>query len=211
MAFKEKIKVVAFIGVKEHSQRLKGKNKKEFCGKPLFLWSVEQALQCKFIEEVIVATDDREVENIMTPYCKENHKLKIIILPKNLTQPNSLIENTILYCFRDYSADTIIILLQPTSPLRTIEDIKVCYNYFTQSKIENLVPAYRVDEFNFKLYGTIFICRLANLILNKRFIGNRRFLNVYLTPKERTSDIDIASDFEIVEGIMRKRLEEKGK
>ncbi|MDO6691932.1 acylneuraminate cytidylyltransferase family protein [Aliiglaciecola sp. 3_MG-2023] len=54
-------KIVALLPMKANSTRVKGKNFREFCGKPLFRWILDSLLAVEEIDEVIINTDAREI------------------------------------------------------------------------------------------------------------------------------------------------------
>lgn len=55
------MKVVALLPMKANSERVKGKNFKDFCGKPLFLWMLDTLLSVDEIDYVIINTDARDI------------------------------------------------------------------------------------------------------------------------------------------------------
>lgn len=55
---------LAIITARGGSKRIPGKNKKEFCGKPILLYSVEAALKSGVFDEVMVSTDDEEIARL---------------------------------------------------------------------------------------------------------------------------------------------------
>jgi len=54
-------KVVALLPMKANSERVRGKNFREFCGKPLFRWMLDTLLEVPEIDQVIINTDARQV------------------------------------------------------------------------------------------------------------------------------------------------------
>lgn len=61
-------KIVALLPMKANSQRVKGKNFREFCGKPLFRWILDTLLAVEEIDQIIINTDARHIlaENGLT-------------------------------------------------------------------------------------------------------------------------------------------------
>lgn len=57
----EAYKAVALLPMKGHSERVKGKNFRNFAGKPLFRWILETLLEVELIEKVVINTDAREI------------------------------------------------------------------------------------------------------------------------------------------------------
>jgi CMP-N-acetylneuraminic acid synthetase len=56
-----KYKVVALLPMKANSERVRGKNFREFCGKPLFRWMLDTLLQVDEIDRVVINTDARQI------------------------------------------------------------------------------------------------------------------------------------------------------
>ena len=54
-------RVVALLPMKAHSERVSGKNFRDFCGKPLFRWVLDALLSVEEIERVVINTDAREI------------------------------------------------------------------------------------------------------------------------------------------------------
>lgn len=54
-------KIVALLPMKANSTRVKGKNFRDFCGKPLFRWILDSLLEVKEIDTVVINTDAREI------------------------------------------------------------------------------------------------------------------------------------------------------
>ena len=57
----EKLRIVALLPMKAHSERVMGKNFKDFCGKPLFRWILDSLISIKAIDQIIINTDARDL------------------------------------------------------------------------------------------------------------------------------------------------------
>lgn len=57
----ERLKLVALLPMKANSVRVKGKNFRDFCGKPLFRWILDTLLEVKEIDRVVINTDARHI------------------------------------------------------------------------------------------------------------------------------------------------------
>ena len=55
------MKIVALLPIKANSVRVKGKNFRDFCGKPLFRWVLDTLLEVKEIDQVVINTDARQI------------------------------------------------------------------------------------------------------------------------------------------------------
>ena len=60
--------VLAIIPARAGSKRLPGKNMRLMHGKPLILWTVEEALKSQYIDSLIVSTDDKDVVQAVKPF-----------------------------------------------------------------------------------------------------------------------------------------------
>lgn len=116
-------KILAIVPARGGSKGVKRKNIRELSGKPLIAWTIEQAVSCKYIDKVIVSTDDNEIANISEKYGAEVPFLR----PKDLSLDKSKMVDVVLHALSVINKGStfydLFMLLQPTSPLRTIEDI----------------------------------------------------------------------------------------
>ncbi len=62
------MKILAYIPARSGSTRIKNKNIKNFLGKPLIAYTIEQALACDFIDRIIVDTDSLKIAKIAEKY-----------------------------------------------------------------------------------------------------------------------------------------------
>ena len=117
-------KLLAIIPARGGSKGLPGKNIKELCGKPLIAWTIEQARSCSNIDRILVSTDDREIAEVAKKYGAEVPFMRPPELASDSAATIDVIFHTIHWLKKceDYQAEYIL-LLQPTSPLRTSGDI----------------------------------------------------------------------------------------
>lgn len=129
---------LAIIPARGGSRELKNKNILKFDGKPLIYWTVRSAQKSKFIKNIIISTDSKKIAKI----CK---KLKCdvpVLRPKKISSSRTLMLEVIKYELNrvklkdKYDA---VILLQPTSPLRTSKDIDRACKTFIRNKADSLV------------------------------------------------------------------------
>jgi len=113
-------KFLAVIPARAGSQQVKNKNIKNFCGYPLFIWSIAAALQSKFIDTIAVSSNYNNLEDMYLKYCNSNKKIRWIKRPEYLCGPESTTESCLIHTIgslQDQNFD-FVITLQPTSPLR---------------------------------------------------------------------------------------------
>ena len=131
--------MLCVIPARGGSKGIINKNIRNFAGKPLVAWSIEQALCCKLIERVIVSTDNEEIAEIARQYGAEIPFLR----PKELSQDTSPTEPVLIHAVDElgkahYQPDAVI-LLQPTSPIRNEGRLKEAIELFKGKKADSLV------------------------------------------------------------------------
>ncbi len=116
-------KVLALIPARAGSKGLPGKNIRPFCGKPLLQWSVEHGLSSRYVDKVLVSTDSEDFAAIARKGGAEVPFLR----PGDLASDTAASVDVILHAV-DYLEGmgekfSLLVLLEPTSPLRKPEDI----------------------------------------------------------------------------------------
>ncbi|MBN1405550.1 MAG: acylneuraminate cytidylyltransferase family protein [Candidatus Omnitrophica bacterium] len=114
--------ILAIIPARGKSKGIPGKNIKMFSGKPLIAWTIQEAKKVKCIDRIVVSTDDKKIAQIAKRYSAEIPFLR----PKNLAKDNTPTIDVVMHFLRTMETclPDIIILLQPTSPLRSSDDIE---------------------------------------------------------------------------------------
>jgi len=196
-------KVVAVIPARKGSKRLPGKNKRMFYGKPLICWTIEEAQKCEFLDEIIISTDDEDIIELCQKYYEDN-RIKLHKLPSECTQDNSKPEESAINTLRNYPNDTIVIWLQPTSPLRSKEDIIGCYEEYMKIK-KPLTTCTLTEPKRFSFNGAVYIISLDKIRESMYVEGSVEWL--YIMPQERSVDIDTLEEFELAEKLMKKEKE----
>lgn len=105
---------LAIIPARGGSKRLPRKNVLDLAGKPLIAWTIEAALKSKYICKVIVTSDDEEILEISMQFGAETIKR-----PEELASDTATTFDAIKHTIDNLKAYDYIVLLQPTSPLRT--------------------------------------------------------------------------------------------
>jgi CMP-N,N'-diacetyllegionaminic acid synthase len=138
-----KKKIVAIIPARKGSKRIKNKNIRLFNGKPLIEWTIAAAKKSKFVDEIYITTNDEKVKII----AKKN-KIKIINRPRHLANsfimPDYAIKHAYLQINKDFD---YIIMLHPTSPLRTSKNIDNAVKDIINSKADSLLSVHEESPF----------------------------------------------------------------
>jgi CMP-N-acetylneuraminic acid synthetase len=195
-------RIVAIIPARRDSKRLEGKNKRLLMGKPLICWTIECAMTVDSIDEIIVTTNDDDIIEIAQQYWRDG-RIKIVRRPEELALDDSNVIDVIFDAIDGYGESTIVILLQPTSPLRTSKDIEDCLKIYIQNTPHRPVVSFTQEPWS-KLNGVVYVASLGFLNEYKMFMGSK-YIHHYLMDPERSIDIDTIEDFEKVENFMKKK------
>ncbi len=224
--------MIAIVPARGGSKGLPKKNTKEMMGKPLIAYTIEAALNSKHVSEVIISTDDHDIYDIAEKYGAK----KTFLRPKELAKDDSLAIDNYIYTIEKlnkefgYSINEFIVL-QPTSPLRSSDDIDKAINLFKEKEADSIVSCteehhpitwhkYLKEDGSFEgifadniqnrqsnrpsFYpnGAIFVFKL-DLIKCKKYYSDKSF--AYIMERENSVDIDTIQDFDYAEFIMGKR------
>ena len=124
------MKNIAIIPARSGSKGLHDKNIKDLCGKPLIAYSIEAAMQSKEFDEIMVSTDSPAYANIAQEWGATVPFLRSKETSSDTASSWEMVEEVLNnYKKKGVSYDTFC-LLQPTSPLRTADDIKGAYDLY---------------------------------------------------------------------------------
>lgn len=127
--------ILAFIGARAGSKGLENKNILDLAGKPLIAWTVEASLASKYVDRTIVSTDSQRIAQI----AKEAGADVPFLRPAELATDESLLDVAMQHCREWLSRNEqksydYILLLQPTSPLRTALHIDEAIRYYFENE-----------------------------------------------------------------------------
>jgi CMP-N,N'-diacetyllegionaminic acid synthase len=222
--------VLGLILARGGSKGIARKNIKNLCGKPLIAWSIEIAQNADSVEKVVVSTDDEEIAEIAQKYGAEVPFLR----PAELAQDDTPSMAPVLHALEQLPKFEMILLLQPTSPLRTTTDIdgifKMCQerkapaavsicesskhpnwmfscgNDGTLSPFTDNPIAMRRQDLDkiYTLNGSLYLAKTDWIQDNRSFLSPETV--GYLMPPERSLDIDTMFEWSLVEFLMSKNL-----
>ncbi len=219
---------VAIIPARGGSKRLPRKNVLDLNGKPLIAYSIETGLNSKYIDKVIVSSDDTEILNIAKVFGADTIKRPDELASDTATSFDAIkhtIENTNKY---DY-----IVLLQPTSPLRTTINIDEAIELLDKKDADAIVSVCEMEhsplwsdtlddnlsmngflkdevlnkrsqdlEPYYRLNGAIYVCKIDKLLNEKTFLLKKDIF-AYKMDRESSVDIDEEIDFKIAKILIK--------
>lgn len=114
-------KIVALLPIREHSERVKNKNFRDLCGKPLYQWILNTLLSCKCIERVVIDTDSEE-------FIKELHELypdiQTILRPEEIRGGHVSMNRVIAYDMSVCTDSEFFLQTHTTNPLLSKKSIQ---------------------------------------------------------------------------------------
>jgi len=215
-------KIYAIIPARGGSKGIPKKNIIDFDGYPLIYHSINFAKQSKLVDEVIVSTDSHEIKKIA-----EEYNSSTVDRPENISRDDSSTELAIKHIINEFNihSDSIIVLLQPTSPIRPIGvldkmlvdfinenfdsmvSISPCHPLNWKLKSDELICQYdyknrpmrqqfKKDDFIYDENGSIYIFNPKLIIKNNNRLGGKIGYEIF--PEEYGHQIDTFLDLEIL-------------
>lgn len=195
--------LLAIIPARAVSTRLRGKNTRLFCGKPLIAYSIIQAKKHPLIDRVIVDTESPEIAQIAKQYGAEVPYLR----PERLATAIAEVSDAVLLLLRRLKKEeqyepTHIVLLQPTSPLRAPEDIQACWDAMQTTGAPRVFTVFQTVITPIP-NGGVYLLKTSVFLKEKKIY--RAQSETVLVPRWRSVDIDDAEDFVVGEYLYRAR------
>ncbi|MPQ43500.1 cytidylyltransferase domain-containing protein [Clostridium tarantellae] len=139
-------RILAVIPARAGSKGIKDKNIIDLCGKPLIAYSIESALDSKYIDKIVVSTDGENIAKIAREWGAEVPFLR----PDYLSHDKAKSIDVLLHCIEE--VETLgekfdyVVLLQPTQPLRKSFHIDEAIELIVKENADNLVSICKVKE-----------------------------------------------------------------
>lgn len=224
--------MIAIIPARGGSKGLPGKNILPLCGKPMIAYTIEVAKQSKYIDHIIVSTDDQAIADVALVYGAEVPFLRPAYLASDTAQAVDNYIYTIERLSKEWKTPIEeFVVLQPTSPLRIVEDIDGAIEEFVNKKADSVISytpeahpvswhkylnednsfvdifdssiANRQDHrVSYYPNGAVYVFRFS-IIKERKYFTDKSY--AYIMPRSRSVDIDYKDDFEYVKFLMSKR------
>ena len=220
--------ILAIIPARGGSKGVSRKNIRNVAGKPLLAWTIVEATKSKYIDRVILSSEDSEIIRVAEEWGCEVP----FVRPIELAQDDTPGIEPVIHAIQSLQDYDYVVLLQPTSPLRTYTDIDACLELCIKSQSSSCVSVTEPDKSPYwmfkltsdkklrpliesgelacrrqdlqKVYavnGAVYVSDCTYLLKEKSLIGNDTI--AYEMPRERSLDIDTEFDLKICEIIMR--------
>ena len=143
------MKIISIIPARGGSKSIPKKNLIDFLGVPLISKTIHQSLASQKVNRTIVSTDNKEISDV-----SKKNGAEVIRRPNNISGDEATTESALLHVLdvlkqqENYIPD-IVILLQPTSPLRKKKDIDCSIEKFISENADSLISGSKFEDFLF--------------------------------------------------------------
>ena len=212
------------------SKGLPGKNIRNLCGKPLIAYSIDIARAFVSDEDICVSTDSPEIIEAVEKYGLKVPFVRPAELATDTASSNDVLVHAVNFFANQGKEYKRLVLLQPTSPLRTVDDVQGAINLYhpdidmvvsvTRSHApavlctdnsegfvqlyfnKNAVGRQAVPEM-YEYNGAVYVINVVSLL--EKGLGCFTKSVKFVMNKENSIDIDDIYDFTLVESIMKVR------
>ncbi|MBM3565935.1 MAG: acylneuraminate cytidylyltransferase family protein [Alphaproteobacteria bacterium] len=217
--------VLGVIPARGGSKRLPGKNLLPVAGRPMIAWTVAAARDSKYIDRLIVSTDDPRIAETARGLGVEVPFLR----PAELSSDTATSEDVLIHALDSVGGDfALAVLLQPTSPLCQTEDIDgairacvaaeapACVSVHVPAKplawlmtkndagcLRRIFAAGQVPEPAYLPNGAAFVVDIAAFRRDRTFYPGAAV--PYVMPADRSIDIDTETDLAVAEALLQRR------
>ncbi len=212
--------VLALITARGGSKGLPGKNIAPVLGRPLIDFSIAAARAARGIDRVVLSTDDESIAAVARSAGCEVPFMR----PAHLATDRASSMDVVLHALDTLPAFDLVVLLQPTSPARSAQDIEAAcalllrhqastcvsvtlaeqspywmFNLGSDDRLQALIPAPAATRRQdlpptYLLNGAVYVARCEPLRRQRSFVAPDTV--AYVMPPERSIDIDTASDLD---------------
>tara|TARA_Y100001960_G_C14770789_1_gene879868 strand:- start:2869 stop:4014 length:1146 start_codon:yes stop_codon:yes gene_type:complete len=207
--------ILGVIPARGGSKGVPNKNIRKIAGKPLIAWSIESAFKSKLLDDFIVSTEDKKIAEIAQYY-----GAKILQRPDHLATDEATTLSVLQHIIEEAPAD-IIVVLQPTSPIRDDDLVDRCIAQFKEKKSDCLGTGF---NYAIKVYGAnnntprqamkcefvedgnVYVMK-KELIKTGKWTGGK--IEYFELGGDQSYQIDTELDFFILRNLLEKRSKEK--
>lgn len=220
--------VLALIPARGGSKGVPGKNVRPAGGKPLIAWTVEAAKASRYVDRVILSSDDQSIAAVAAQFGCEVPFMRPAELATDEADSMDVVRHALKALPERYE---LLVLLQPTSPLRTSADIDTMLERYLQSGAQTCVSVCEPDKSPywmmtmatdgvvrplfppeqvpsrrqdappiFALNGAIYVAPADHLAAGGGFVTKDTV--GYVMPKERSFDIDTELDLRLADFLL---------
>lgn len=143
--------VIAAIPARAGSKGISDKNFRIVGGLPLIAHTIKAALDAKSVDRVIVSTDSLKIADIAKQYGAEVPFLRPIELAGDDITLAPVMRHLLQWTKEEGINTGILVILEPTSPLRSSSDIDEAVNVYRQEDVDTVISVERVNSLEWTL------------------------------------------------------------
>ncbi len=148
MAYKNK-KILGVITARGGSKGIPRKNIKELNGKPLIAHTIESAKDSSYLTRCIVSTDDEEIAEISKQYDADVPFIRPIELAQDKSTSMEVVQHALKWLKENNGEEyDYLMILQPTSPMRTSEDIDESIKIAVDTDVDSVMSMKELEDFS---------------------------------------------------------------
>lgn len=176
--------VLGIIPARGGSKGIKDKNIISILGKPLIAYTVESAGKSQLLTDTIVSTDSKKIANIAVKYGGRVPFLRPKKLAKDNTPTLPVLQHAVMEWERNESKKVgYVIVLQPTCPLRSSDDIDGCIDLLLTSGRHSVMTFYKAEYVHpYVMYTVDHTTQTVRHYLkeNPKYIARQDFPDLYV-------------------------------
>ena len=146
--------ILGVIPARSGSKSVKDKNIRPLGGRPLMAWSIKTALACKQLDKVVVSTDSQKYANLAKFYGAD-----VVMRSKELAEDDTTMVQVLQHAIKEIEKTgnkiDLVVLLDPTSPLKTVEDIASCVRKIQENKVDTVETVTETEHNPIFIMGTV--------------------------------------------------------
>jgi CMP-N,N'-diacetyllegionaminic acid synthase len=135
------VDVLALIPARGGSKGIPRKNLAPVAGRPLLAWTAEAALGSRAVTRTVVSTEDDEIAAAARSLGAE-----VLLRPRELAADDTPMQPVITHALEELDVPEVLVLLQPTSPLRRAEHIDEAVDLLLASGADSVVSVVEVPH-----------------------------------------------------------------
>lgn len=216
-------KILGVITARGGSKGIPRKNIRLLNGRPLIAYSIDAAKNSSAVGRTVVSTDDEEIAEVAKQYGAE-----VIMRPSDLAEDKTpmdpVLKHVVEYLEKENYIPDAVVLLQPTSPLRTVEHVNGALEKFLAGDFDSFISIFKIYNNRLEIdkndlvtptftesknrnerpaaifeNGAIYISKI-DLIKSGRIRGKK--IGYYEMDQYSSIDIDTLLDFEVAEKLL---------
>lgn len=222
-------RILGVITARGGSKGIPRKNVIDVGGKPLIGWTIDTAKESKLLDRVVLSSDDDEIIRVATALgCEAPFKRSA-----DLSGDAASSADVVIDCLQRIPGYDYVVLLQPTSPLRRVDDIDAAIRMCVDSDAPSCVSVCEAEESPYWMYkvmpdgvmesllgdnylrrqdlppvyvlnGAVYVLRAEWFRCSQRFVSNETV--AYPMPRSRSVDVDSLDDLEWVRFEISKKV-----